>query len=212
MAESRALQAHINPHFLFNILNQMVGITVRAGNTQLAQMLTSLANIFRYAIRKPGALVTLQEELNYLEEYIALQRLRYEERFTFEAAVPSELLTIPVLKFCLQPVVKNCFIHGLEKSFDPIHILLEIKADDDRLIIKVSDDGLGITEEHLKEINRSLEMDSDTFAKRGNSIGLANLHHRIRYSYGLKYRITLTPLSPGLAVSICLPIIIFPAG
>jgi hypothetical protein len=204
-AEFQALQAHINPHFLFNVLNQMVSFATLAGNTAMTMMLRSLANIFHYVIRKPGAIVPLKEELGYLQEYINLQQLRYGTQFTYQLSVPDELLSLPVLKFCIQPLVENCFIHGLEKSLDPIAIRVVITSEADTLIIEVTDDGPGITGQRLQEVNRRLNTESSVTTGYSQSIGLANIHQRIRYTYGSKYGISLKPLTPGLAVRLRLP-------
>jgi hypothetical protein len=204
-AEFQALQAHINPHFLFNILNQMVSFATLAGNNSLTMMLRSLANIFHYAIRKPGAIVSLKEELNYLQEYITLQQLRYGTQFSYQLSVPDELLSTAVLKFCIQPLVENCFIHGLEKSLDPIAITVVITANADTLTVEVTDNGPGITGQRLQEVKQHLKMESSMITGPGQSIGLSNIHHRIRYTYGPKYGISLKPLTLGLSVRLRLP-------
>jgi signal transduction histidine kinase len=204
-AEFQALQAHINPHFLFNVLNQMVSFATLAGNNSLTMMLRSLTHIFHYAIRKPGTIVSLKEELDYLQEYINLQQLRYGTQFTYQVSVPDVLLAISVLKFCIQPLVENCFIHGLEKSLDPIAIKVTITSDAATITVEVSDDGPGITEQRLQEVNQQLIMESFMMTGQGQSIGLTNIHHRIRYTYGPKYGISLTSLTPGLSVCLRMP-------
>jgi hypothetical protein len=204
-AEFQALQAHINPHFLFNVLNQMVSFATLAGNNSLTMTLRSLANIFNYAIRKPGAIVSLKEELDYVQEYIALQQLRYGPQFSYQLSVPEELLSLSVLKFCIQPLVENCFIHSLEKSLDPITIKVVITSDTNTVTVEVIDDGPGITRQRLQEIRQLLKMGPSMLTGQGQSIGLANIHHRIRYTHGPKYGISLTPLTPGLSVCLRLP-------
>jgi hypothetical protein len=204
-AEFQALQAHINPHFLFNVLNQMVSFATLAGNNSLTTMMSSLTHIFHYAIRKPGAIVSLKEELDYLQEYINLQQPRYGSQFTYQVSVPDELLPISVLKFCIQPLVENCFIHGLEKSLDPIAIKVVITSDADTVTVEVTDDGPGITDQRLQEVKQHLNMESSIMTGQGQSIGLTNIHRRIRYTCGPKYGISLKPLTPGLSVCLRLP-------
>ncbi len=204
-AELRALQARINPHFLFNTLDCLVGLGVATGNTPLIQMLRSLTNIFRYSTRNMGDLVTLREELNYLKEYISLQKIRYGARFTFELEVPDALLNIRVFKFCIQPLVENCFIHGVEKSLDPIAIVVRATKKSNVLEICIVDDGPGITPKRLQEIIHSLELDSYDSGSQGHGVGISNIHHRLQYAYGPAYGIRLQPLQPGLAVYLALP-------
>lgn len=204
-AELRALQARINPHFLFNTLDCLVGLGVATGNTPLIRMLRSLTNIFRYSTRNMGDLVTLEEELNYLKEYISLQQIRYGVRFTFELDVPPELLHIRVFKFCIQPLVENCFIHGVEKILDPIAIVVRATKKGNVLEICIVDDGPGITPKRLQEIIQNLELDSYDSGSQGHGVGISNIHHRLQYAYGPAYGIRLQPLQPGLAVFLALP-------
>ena len=205
-AEFRALQAHINPHFLFNTLDRMVGFAVASGSTQLIEMLRALANIFRYTTRRPSAIVALEDELKYLNEYLYIQRIRYNSQFTFALNVPDDLLATPVLKFCIQPLVENCFVHSVEKSFDPIAISVTISRVDNDIEIRVCDDGPGITEQRLAEVNATLEKIDYDSGTQEHSVGIPNIHHRVRYTYGPKYGITLLPSQPaGLTVLLRIP-------
>ena len=205
-AELRALQAHINPHFLFNTLDCLVGLAVSTGNTSLVNMIRSLIHVFRYTTRKMAELVTLQEELDYLKEYISLQQIRYGSRFSFELSVPEELLKTKIFKFCIQPLVENCFIHGVEKSLDPVLIRVQANKSENDLEISVSDNGPGMTMERIREINKSLELETYESGSQGNGVGISNIHHRLKYAYGNAYGITLIPLEPGLSVYLRIPI------
>jgi hypothetical protein len=206
-AELRALQARINPHFLFNTLDCLVGLGVSTGNTSLIKMIRSLTNIFRYTIRNMGDLVTFEEELNYLKEYVSLQQVRYRSKFTFELSVPHELLNIKVFKFCIQPLVENCFIHGVEKSLDPISIIVRATRNGNDLEICIVDDGPGMTPERLQEIIKSLELETYESGSQGHGVGVSNIHHRLQYTYGPRYGIRFQPLQPGLAVYLTLPVV-----
>lgn len=212
-AEFRALQAHINPHFLFNTLNRMVGLAVSAGNFPLVEMIRSLSNIFRYTTRNPEAQVSLREELNYLQEYVSLQKIRYGSQFSFLLEVPDELLSAQVFKFCIQPLVENCFVHGAEKSLDPVHISVSInRANKNILEICVSDDGPGITPDRLKEVQDTLAKEGFESGSQGHGVGLSNIHHRVRYIYGPRYGISLEPREPGLVVHLRMPLVVFGEG
>ncbi len=190
-AELRALQAHINPHFLFNTLDCIVGFAVSTGNNSLVKMIRSLINIFRYTIRDMGELVTIREELDYLNEYVSLQQIRYGSRFSFKLSVPDELLNYKIFKFCIQPLVENCFVHGVEKSFDPVAITVQITQTVQEVEIKVSDNGPGITRERLSELSQSLEQETYESESQGHGVGISNIHHRLRYAFGSLYGITI---------------------
>lgn len=204
-SELRALQASINPHFLFNTLDCLVGLGVSTGNSSLLKMIRSLTNIFRYTIRNMSDLVTLQEELSYLKEYVSLQQVRYRSRFAFELSIPDELLNIKVFKFCIQPLVENCFIHGMEKSLDPIAIVVQAIRNGDDLEICIFDDGPGMTPERLHEITNNLKLETYESGSQGHGLGISNIHHRLQYTYGPHYGIRFQPLKPGLAVYLTLP-------
>jgi hypothetical protein len=205
-AELRALQARINPHFLFNTLDCLVGLAVSTGNNSLIKIIRSLINIFRYTIRKMDELVPLEEELNYLEEYVSLQQIRYGSRFTLELSVPNEFLNIKIFKFCIQPLVENCFIHGVEKSLDPISIRVQATRNKNILEICVLDDGPGMTPNRLQEIRDSLKHDTYESSNHGHGVGVSNIHHRLQYAYGPRYGIRFQPLNPGLAVYLSFPV------
>lgn len=204
-AELRALQAHINPHFLFNTLNCLVGLAVTTGNASLVKMIRSLINIFRYTIRNLNESVTLKEELDYLAEYVSIQQLRYGKRFSFNLSVPDELLDAKIFKFCIQPLVENCFVHGVEKSLDPVLIKVEVSSNENEIDIRVFDNGPGVSDERLAEIKRSLQSETYDLGKQGNSVGLSNIHHRLRYAYGYSYGISIESTKEGFAVHLKIP-------
>ncbi len=204
-AELRALQAHINPHFLFNTLNCIVGLAISTGNTSLVKMIRSLINIFRYTIRNLNESVTLKEELDYLMEYISIQQLRYGNCFSFNLSVPDDLLNAKIFKFCIQPLVENCFVHGLEKSLDPVLIKVAVSSNGKDIDICVSDNGPGISDECLVEVKKSLDSEAYDSGNQGNSVGLSNIHHRLRYAYGFSYGISMESRKDGFTVHLKIP-------
>lgn len=204
-AELRALQACINPHFLFNTLNCLVGMAVSTGNEVLVKMIRSLISIFGYTVRNMNELITLRAELDYLREYIWIQQVRFGQRFSFQLSVADEWLDAKIFKFCLQPLVENCFVHGVEKSLDPIVIEVNVIRREADLLITVSDNGPGLTAERFAEIIKSLATDSYELGSGGNGVGLSNIHHRLRYAFGPEYGIEIKLLSKGLAVILKLP-------
>jgi hypothetical protein len=206
-AELRALQAHINPHFLFNTLDRMGSMATSPENPALLKMLKSLANILRYTTRKMEALVTIQEELDYLQEYIALQKVRFGPRFSFRLDAAPAFLNFKIFKLSIQPLIENCFTHGVEKSLDPVAITLSISKNTDSLVICVADNGPGITPERFQEINSRL-LEQETYeTNRNHGLGLSNIHHRYQYAYGKAYGICLRPIEPGLTIYLTIPLL-----
>ncbi len=205
--EFRALQAHINPHFLFNTLNRIMGMAESSGNLPIVDMIRSLADIFRYTTRNPDAMVPLQEELQYLGEYIKLQAARYKDRFSFSLSVPDDLLSAPVFKFCIQPLVENCFLHGMEKSLEPVEIWVNVARAGQALEVTVRDDGPGMSPERLADMTRILQEVERESGSLGNGVGLSNIHHRLRLAYGSQFGVRLEPAQPGLIVHLRLPLL-----
>jgi len=206
-AEFRALQAHINPHFLFNTLNRIMGMAETSGNLPIVNMIRSLAEIFRYTTRNPDAMVPLREELQYLTEYITLQKARYKDRFSFSLSVLDDLLSVPVFKFCIQPFVENCFIHSVEKSLEPVEISVIVAHTDKSLEVTVRDNGPGMTPERFQEVAHILEEVECDSGSLGNGVGLSSIHHRLRLAYGPRFGVHLEPGEPGLIVRLRLPLL-----
>lgn len=206
-SELRALQAHINPHFLFNTLDRMAGMATSAENFGLLKMLKSLANILRYTLRKTEELVTLDEELNYLQEYIALQQIRFGSRFSFQLNVDPAVLSYKIFKLSIQPLVENCFTHGVEKTLEPVAIILTVTQKNHGLEICITDNGACISQECFLEIKKNLEQETYEADLLDHGLGLSNIHHRYKYAYGEAYGIRLQLLEQGLMVYLIIPLL-----
>lgn len=220
-AEFRALQAHINPHFLFNTLDRMVSKAVAHRNGDVIAMLRALADLFRYTVRRSAPIVTVEEELWYLERYVQLQRHRFGDRFQYKLDVDEGVLTAKIPKFTIQPLVENAFIHGVEESLDPVTIEVEVGSDSSPdsfpdfgsdsgphgalLFIRVTDDGPGITFETRQRLHQSLAEESDTGGDRGKGMGLANIHKRIQHLYGRQFGVSFPPIEHGFCVQVTMP-------
>ena len=170
-------------------------------------MIRSLIHIFRYTTRQMGELVSLKEELSYLDEYVSLQLLRFESRVSFITSVPEELLGVKIFKFCIQPLVENCFIHGVEKTLDPVRITVSAKRINNTLEICITDDGPGMSEQRLREIEQHLMQETYDSGSQGHALGISNIHHRLKYAYGPSYGLRFQLLNPGLAVYFNFPIL-----
>ncbi|NMB45183.1 MAG: sensor histidine kinase [Firmicutes bacterium] len=206
-AEFRALQANINPHFLFNTLDRMVGKAVTSNNRDIVDMLRALADLFRYTVSRPNHLVTVEEELKYLQRYVYLQQRRYGDRFEYSLKVDEELLGAQIPKFTIQPVVENCFVHAVEKSMDLVNIEVHIQDEGNVVKISVLDDGPGIGVRREQEINLILEGDASGRNVTAKGLGLSNIHKRLQHLYGRQYGLVIQRLERGLRVQITLPIV-----
>lgn len=204
LEELMALQAQINPHFLFNTLQTVNMRAIRMGglNNEVSVMIESLSHVLRYSMENPGAKVTLGEELAYAKSYLGIQEIRYKEKLevrwdcdpmAFDAAVP---------KLFLQPLLENSIHHGLAGSIAKICILVHVGRLPERVRVVVSDDGAGIEEEKLKELREKLAVSEASF----EHIGLLNTNRRLRLMFGDAYTLALDSApGKGAKVEILIP-------
>lgn len=176
-AQIVALQSQINPHFLYNTLESIQIVAISNKDYLASRMISSLAKLFRYAVSSNED-VTLKSELDYIDEYITLQTIRFKDSFSFQASIPEELLDKPVMKLTLQPFVENCIQHGLRGMSDGL-ISLEARTVEHGFELSISDNGKGISTEALESIRSKLSQTSSY-----ERIGIFNVNSRLRALYG----------------------------
>lgn len=159
-AEYLALQNQINPHFLYNTLEGIRSEALLAGLDGVAEMTEALATFFRYTISQVEYLVTLEDELANIENYYYIQQFRFGDKLALsivydhdEDVSELDILNCRLPKLTLQPIVENSIYHGIERKIGRGHLVIRIGVSDTRLRIRVSDDGLGMSEEKLYQLN-----------------------------------------------------------
>lgn len=216
-SEYLALQNQINPHFLYNTLEGIRGEALSAGVTSIAEMTEALATFFRYTISNVENLVTLEDELTNIENYYIIQQYRFGERLSMSIVIDSKeerskILSCRLPKLTLQPIIENSINHGLERKLGKGSLKVKIEMTQKRLIITISDDGLGFDEGRLKELNSELNSRSMQNVKlnteKKGGIALINVNSRIKLLFGEEYGIYIysTP-NVGTDVEITLPVI-----
>lgn len=175
-----ALEAQLNPHFLYNTLQAIGTEALINDQPQINEMLTSLASNMRYSI-KGGDLVALKSEMTYVKNYVLLQKVRLEDRFEIELNVEEGLENLQIPKISIQTLVENSVIHGMGPDSDSIAVKVQVKCEEEFLYITVSDDGCGIEPEHLASMQNAFR----DYLKPGEvgKIGLANLYSRLQILY-----------------------------
>lgn len=213
-AELTALQSQINPHFLYNTLESVRGQALIDGNMEIAKMMEALSAFFRYSISRKGSLVTLRDELNNIENYMMIQRYRFNNRFSMEIFIDEEdegAYEFRIPKLIIQPVVENAIFHGLEEMLEGGKVTIEIIVTEKNLIITVSDNGKGMDGRTLAELNERIHYGLVASAKDGKSqtntgIGLPNIHKRIQLLFGEEYGLSVySTLNQGTDVEITVP-------
>jgi len=183
-AEMAALQSQINPHFLYNTLEAIRMKAICNGDREVGKMLYSLAVTFRAQI-KEADVITLAQELHYSRKYIELFEYRYQGQFQTVVECPEEYLKTTVIKFVLQPIIENYFIHGIRMKEKDNFIRISVEKEETFRIV-VEDNGNGMTKEELAAKNRELEED---IMEKQASIGVANVNRRLKAVYGKEYGI-----------------------
>lgn len=192
-AELSALQSQINPHFLYNTLENLKGYGYLLNSHEIVEITTSLSYIMRYCI-KGAETVRLREELECVRKYLNIISIRFDNRIEYQFDIPDEFMDAWLPRFILQPIVENAVYHGLEAL--PGGGLLQIRARhaDGVLFITIQDNGTGIPKETLQSLQRQLDLSNaqDTLQPFGErSIGLININNRLRVIYGSEYHLTI---------------------
>ncbi len=203
--EIRFLQHQMNPHFLFNVLLTIQIKAKRCNDETIYKMVSTLsallrASIFADDIQK----ITVEEELRYVEFYMYLQQMRFEDKFTYEILIEDETLkSYEIPKFSIEPIAENAVVHGVENCENGGHILIELSRDENELLISVKDNGIGFdVEKYKKEIEKT-KKDEHVREK----IGLRNVDLRVRHIYGEKYGLEIeSQINVGTVVKIRIPI------
>lgn len=192
-AELKLLQSQINPHFLYNTLNTISWAAQKKGETQIAEMIYSLANIFQTSLSNGKDIITIQEEIQLVNSYLFLQRMRFPDRLTYEITVDPLLEDVDVPKLLIQPLIENSIVHGIEPlDTDEGLIQISVKRLNDSIVIEIVDNGVGINAKKLKTIQDSLiyKEEIDPSSTR-NGFAFFNIINRLKLFYGDQASLTV---------------------
>ncbi len=205
-SELSSLRSQINPHFLYNTLETMVGIAYTNNQPELAAIARSLSLIFKFSI-KGDSMVPLKTEWKIAKSYIDIQHYRFSDRFDVSDSLAPECEDILVPKLILQPLIENAVVHGIEQQSGFCHLCVRAQSDGEVLRLIVTDDGAGIDPDTLHELN--VRLHSSERAPDGGSshIGILNVDSRIKLQYGRVYGVSLESVrGEGTTVTITLPV------
>ena len=202
-AEFELLQAQINPHFLYNTLDAIVWSAEAGNEKQVVKMVGSLSEFFRSSLNKGKEIVTIREELSHVRSYLEIQQIRYQDILDYEIDVPEELYINEIPKITVQPVVENALYHGIKEKRGGGKISVTGREDGGDYIITVSDNGIGMEPDRLKEVRDGLT-DSSPDSKK--IYGLYNVNQRIKLDFGDEYGLSIDSVyDEGTTVTIRLP-------
>ena len=183
-AQLRALQAQINPHFIYNTLQAIGGMALKHEVPGIYEVTLNLIDIMRYSLNFSKDRVRLGDELKYLQSYLQIQNLRFGKRLNLAFDAPEECFEYLVPKLILQPLVENCFEHGLSERAGRWIVTIRAVVSGKDLLLSVTDNGVGIPPEKLEQIRATLESGTELSLRGAEHIGLTNVNARIRLMFG----------------------------
>lgn len=201
LAELDALQKQVTPHFVFNVINSISRLISMKEYSTASNMLDSFAQMLRYSLSNISSEITLGQELNYIKNYLAIQKNRFSERIEYEINVDDESLSLNIPYFSLQPLVENAIEHGLLTLAHGGKVTVTCKASKEYYIIEICDNGKGIDSKKLEDIKKNLISDKNI----NNQIGLRNCYRRFKLIYGNTVNFSIKS-NPNIGTNICISI------
>lgn len=205
-AQAVALQAQINPHFINNTLETIsfIAISQLGRENEVSRMVKALANMLSSTLDSVETLVSVKDEIYHCEQYLSIQYLRYRGKFETCWDVAPEVLNCKIIRITLQPLVENAIYHGIKHLSKPGRLDINIRREEEYLIVTVRDNGLGMTSEKLKEVTHQMQAD---MIQQSSHIGLANVYQRLKLFYGEVCALTIhSNLGEGTEITLKVPL------
>ena len=193
-SEIRALQNQINAHFIYNVLESIKMMAEIDEKYEISDAITSLGKLLRYSMKWVSGNVKVEEELEYIRNYLALINLRFDYEIYLSLNIPEMILQQEIPKMSLQPIVENAIYHGIEQMAEDTNIYIKGTIDGDDCIIEITDAGRGMTEDEVDKLRKKIAGEIDTNGGSGNGIGLKNVQDRIYLAFGEGYGIKIASM------------------
>ena len=202
-SEFNILQSQINPHFLYNTLDIIVWMIENEQKQDAVRIVTALARFFRISLSKGKSIITVRDELEHVRNYLMIQQTRFKNKFVYTIDAEDGVMELVSLKLMLQPLVENAIYHGMEFMDGDGEICVKVYREDTELWFRISDNGLGMTEEQTRSL---LDEQNHISSKRGSGIGVKNVNERIRLYFGESYGLAIwSEPDEGTVITIHLP-------
>jgi two-component system sensor histidine kinase YesM len=202
-AELKLLQSKINPHFIYNIFDNMNWLIQLERYEELELLVDAVSNYFKKSLNVGRDFITIADTIDQLKSYVEIQKIRFRDRFTCTVEVEEDLMGMQILNFMLQPLVENAICHGIEPVAEKCHISVKGYRSGGNVCFCVEDDGMGIPADRLEEINYYFENEQ---AKTDDYFAVTNINMRIKLFYGREYGLKIASvLSEGTKVTVTIP-------
>ena len=198
----RLLQSQINPHFLYNTLDSIIWMIQSKRYEGASKMVSALAGFFRISLNKGGDFITVGKEIMHVQNYMEIQGIRFEDKFSFQIECQESIKEYQCPKLIIQPLAENAVYHGMEGMYGDGEIEIKAYERDHLIYIDVTDNGEGMSEEQIHKI-----LEGDVISsKRGSGIGVKNVNERLKYCFGEQYGVSvISEIDEGTTVRICIP-------
>jgi two-component system, sensor histidine kinase YesM len=211
-AELKALQAQINPHFLYNTLDTIVWMAQANKVNDVINIVQALSNFFRIALSRGQDWITIDQEIEHIRSYLTIQKLRYNDVLNYTIEVDDDILTGTILKLTLQPLVENALYHGIKNKRGGGTITVRARrAAADQVLLEILDDGVGFTPYKFGKLQAVLADESAEIFSSDHGFGLENVHKRIQLYYGKQYGLSVqSKYQEGTRVTVTIPLRVNP--
>ena len=206
-AELRALQAQINPHFLYNTLDTIIWMAESKKTDQVIEIVRALSNFFRITLSKGRDWITIEEEIELTKSYLTIQKMRYRDILDYKIEVDENIIDRTILKLTLQPLVENALYHGIKSKREGGTITVRAKQkNNNQVLLEVEDDGVGLTPYKLGRIQEDMNGDTDEITLKDSGFGLENVNKRIKLYYGKQYGLSIySQYQEGTRIMVTIP-------
>lgn len=207
-SQIKLLQAQMNPHFIYNTLESIYSLAKIHGEEEIANVIESLSSFYRFSLSGGASEITLRQAVSMTEHYLNIQNFRFDNTITCEIRLEPGLADYPVPKFAIQAIVENSIYHGIEPSNHPGYLTIDAYSQDENIIIKIKDNGIGINNQELEALKRSIETPfaSQLQQQEAENFALRNLNQQIKLHYGDSYGLTIeSAQNTGTSITITLP-------
>ncbi|WHH58073.1 sensor histidine kinase [Petroclostridium sp. X23] len=202
-SEIKALQAQINPHFLYNTLDSIIWMAESKKSEDVVVMASALAKLFRFSISKGEEIISLRSEIEHIKNYLTIQKIRYTDKLDFSIEVDDDILHCKTLKIILQPLAENSIYHGIKNKNGMRLIRITGKKTNNKILLQVIDNGVGMTPEKLENVLSKRNTVSDS-----KGVGVWNVHERLKLYFGDEFGLVFeSQLDVGTKVDVWLPLI-----
>lgn len=208
-SDLKALQAQINPHFLYNTLDSIIWMGEMQQYHEVVQMTSALSKLFRISISKGHELIPITEEIAHVQSYLTIQEMRYKDKFRYMIDVDPDIHDFIILKITLQPLVENAIYHGIKEVDHQGFITITGRRVEEEILFEVTDNGKGMTKQELDKLVQSVTSeDANSDMQSSQGMGVRNVHERLKIYFGREYGLSFAS-SPGkgTTVSVRLPVL-----